>query len=67
MIKFKTPTELPIELKKEDNMFFQNQNDGYKEIIPGVQIKTLSYGEKTLLSEFKLTKNSNLPVHQHKF
>jgi quercetin dioxygenase-like cupin family protein len=46
-------------------MFYKNNNSGYKEILPGIQIKTLVYGDKTLMSEFHLAKDSNLPLHSH--
>jgi unsaturated pyranuronate lyase len=46
-------------------MFYKNSSIGYKEIIPGVKIKTLSYGDKTLLSEFKIGQGVSLPKHHH--
>jgi quercetin dioxygenase-like cupin family protein len=46
-------------------MFSKNDIREYKEIIPGVKIKTLSYGEKTLLSEFHICQGISLPKHHH--
>ena len=46
-------------------MFGIASRNGYKEIIPGISIKTLSYGEKSLLVEFVLKKDSALPEHKH--
>jgi len=33
--------------------------------LPGIERKTLAYGDKTLLVEFLLTKGSQLPQHAH--
>jgi quercetin dioxygenase-like cupin family protein len=46
-------------------MFYQKNNEGYQPILDGIQIKTLVYGEKSLLSEFRLGKGSRLPAHAH--
>jgi len=46
-------------------MFGIASRNGYKEIIPGISIKTLSYGENSLLVEFLLKKGSALPEHKH--
>ena len=46
-------------------MFTKSDPQGYQQILPGIQIKTLAYGEKTLFSEFRLAKDSQLPRHAH--
>jgi len=46
-------------------MFGIASRNGYKEIITGISIKTLSYGENSLLVEFLLKKGSALPEHNH--
>jgi len=46
-------------------MFGIASRNGYKEIISGISIKTLSYGENSLLVEFLLQKGSSLPEHKH--
>ncbi len=46
-------------------MFYKSNRDGYKQILPGIQIKTLVYGEKSLLSEFQMEEGSQLPWHAH--
>jgi quercetin dioxygenase-like cupin family protein len=46
-------------------MFYQHNSDGYKPILNGIKIKTLVHGEKTLFSEFKMEKGSQLPRHAH--
>jgi len=46
-------------------MFTKTSKDGFIPAIPGITRKTLVYGEKTLLSEFHLQKDSLLPNHSH--
>jgi quercetin dioxygenase-like cupin family protein len=46
-------------------MFYKSNRDGYKQILPGIRIKTLVYGEKSLLSEFRMERGSQLPWHAH--
>lgn len=46
-------------------MFHKHNNDGYAPAIPGIEMKTLVHGEKTLMTEFVLQKGSLLPRHSH--
>jgi len=46
-------------------MFNKRNEDGYKGLLEGVRMKTLVYGEKTLMSEFRLEKGKMLPLHSH--
>jgi len=46
-------------------MFGIASRNGYKEIISGISIKTLSYGENSLIVEFLLKKDAALPEHKH--
>ncbi len=46
-------------------MFYQAKPDGYREVLPGIQLKTLAFGERSLLSEFRLAAGSLLPAHAH--
>jgi len=46
-------------------MFYKKSGSGYKEVMDGINIKTLVYGEKTLLTEFKLNRGKELPKHKH--
>jgi quercetin dioxygenase-like cupin family protein len=46
-------------------MFTQHENTGYRESLPGIRQKTLAYGEKTLMVEFRLQKGATLPMHKH--
>lgn len=46
-------------------MFSRKSQDGYREVLEGVSLKTLAWGERTLLSEFVLKAGSVLPSHSH--
>ena len=46
-------------------MFYRRADDGYLLALEGIVQKTLVYGDKTLLTEFKLEKGSRLPNHSH--
>ena len=46
-------------------MFEKANSDGYRSLIEGIKIKTLVYGDKTLMTEFRLAKGSVLPHHRH--
>ena len=46
-------------------MFGTRSDNGYREIVPGIRIKTISYGKSTLMVEFRLDKGSLLPEHAH--
>jgi quercetin dioxygenase-like cupin family protein len=39
----------------------------YTQIVPGIKIKTLVHGEKTLMTKFILNKGSLLPKHLHPY
>ena len=43
----------------------KEENNELTELITGISIRTLVYGEKTLTAEFQLKKGSTLPVHKH--
>jgi quercetin dioxygenase-like cupin family protein len=46
-------------------MFYKNNSQGYKQVLSGIKLKTLVYGERTLLTEFRLEQGSQLPSHAH--
>jgi quercetin dioxygenase-like cupin family protein len=46
-------------------MFYKSVEEGYKTAFEGIQLKTLVYGEKTLLCEFRLEGGKVLPKHRH--
>lgn len=44
-----------------------NSDKNYSKILDGIQIKTLVYGEGTLMSKFLLAKGAILPEHNHPY
>lgn len=46
-------------------MFASGGDDGYSDALPGIRRRTLSYGDATLMTEFRLRGGSILPRHDH--
>jgi quercetin dioxygenase-like cupin family protein len=46
-------------------MFSKSNCEGYKKVLPGIEQKTLLYGDKTLMVEFRLQQGASLPLHSH--
>jgi len=46
-------------------MFYKQDDSGYRLSVPGVWMKTMVYGDKSLLTEFKLEAGHILPRHAH--
>lgn len=46
-------------------MIYQPDSAPLKELLPGVFMKPLTYGEKSILCEFHLTQGALIPAHQH--
>ena len=46
-------------------MFKVHDDNDFKEVLQGIQLKTLVYGERTMMTEFRLDKGSDLPLHSH--
>ena len=46
-------------------MFCKADESGYRQVLPGIKLKTLVHGEKTLFSQFRLAAKSVLPRHVH--
>ena len=46
-------------------MFQPSSNTGYVAALNGIERKTLAYGAKTLMTEFRLHKGALLPRHSH--
>ena len=46
-------------------MFYKSQPTGYKQVLEGIDLKTLTYGERMMLTEFHLNKDCPLPRHAH--
>ncbi len=46
-------------------MFYKKENSPYRQTLEGVSFKSLANGEKTHLTEFRLKKGCNIPMHSH--
>jgi quercetin dioxygenase-like cupin family protein len=46
-------------------MFYKKDVNDYKKVLEGVTYKTLTFGIRTLLSEFRLEKGSVIQIHSH--
>ena len=49
------------------NMFKKHNIDDYTDPLPGIRQKTLVFGDRTLMTEFILTKGAALPLHAHPY
>ena len=48
-------------------VFKRHSAEGYKTPLPGIRMKTLCHGERTLMTEFLLDRASALPMHAHPY
>jgi quercetin dioxygenase-like cupin family protein len=48
-------------------VFQKHTTDDYSDPLPGIKQKTLVFGERTLMTEVLLAKNSMLPDHAHPY
>lgn len=46
-------------------MFGKKSEKGYIRVLEGIDIKTIVHGQATLMTEFRLAKDSALPEHAH--
>jgi len=46
-------------------MFVTSDDKGYLDVLEKIRMKTLVYGDKTLMAEFRLEKGAKLPRHSH--
>ncbi|MGZ4199722.1 MAG: cupin domain-containing protein [Thermoleophilia bacterium] len=46
-------------------MFATHSDDGFRELAPGILMKTVCFGSRTLLTEFRLAGGHTLPTHAH--
>ena len=46
-------------------MYGKQSENGYTEVLDGIRIKTLCYGDSMLMTEFLLRKGAILPGHSH--
>ena len=48
-------------------MFSPHSDTGYRQALPDILMKTLCYGERTLMTEFVMDARSMLPLHSHPY
>jgi quercetin dioxygenase-like cupin family protein len=48
-------------------VFEKHSSARYKPALPGIQMKTLCFGQRTLMTEFLLERASVLPMHSHPY
>jgi unsaturated pyranuronate lyase len=58
-------TSINTKRVKEKIMFTKYDNKGFLTPLDGIEMKTLVYGENSLLTRFHLRKESALPRHSH--
>lgn len=46
-------------------MLYKPDPSNYRELLPGVFMKVLTYGDNSMLCEFQLKKGARIPAHQH--
>ncbi len=46
-------------------MFVKRDSREYETALPGIGRRTLSYGDRTVMTEFRLAAGSVLPMHAH--
>lgn len=46
-------------------MFGKSTKEGYTEVLSGISVKTLCYGNNSLMTEFLLAKGAILTEHSH--
>jgi len=46
-------------------MFTEPSAEGYRELIPGVRLKTIAQGERTLMGVFSIDHGAVIPEHDH--
>jgi len=46
-------------------MYQQSNENDYKDVLDKIQQKTLAYGDKSLMAEFRLEQGADLPRHSH--
>jgi len=46
-------------------MFVKEDERHYMDLAEGIKMKALTYGQKTLMSEFRLSEGAHLPSHSH--
>jgi quercetin dioxygenase-like cupin family protein len=46
-------------------MHYEPDSSKYRELVPGVAMKALTFGDNSLLCEFRIKQGAVMPAHQH--
>ena len=46
-------------------MLYKEDSSDYRELLPGIRMKALAYGQESLLCEFRLAAGAAIPAHSH--
>ncbi len=46
-------------------MFYKRDETGYQTPVEGVRQKTIAYGARTLMTEFRIARGGQIPSHRH--
>lgn len=48
-------------------MFTERSEERYRELLPGVALRTLVHGDRTLMGEFRIAAGAVIPSHHHPY
>ena len=46
-------------------MFTEPSTEGYRELLPGVLLRTVAHGDRSLMGLFRIAAGAVIPVHDH--
>ncbi len=46
-------------------MFTEPSPEGFRELLPGVELRTVAHGDRTLMGVFRIAAGAVIPVHDH--
>ena len=46
-------------------MFTRKNDDGFRQMLEGIEMKTLVHGSKTSMHEFRIAQGAEIPAHAH--
>ena len=46
-------------------MFTEPSTEGYRELLPGVELRTVAHGDRSLMGLFRIAAGAVIPVHDH--
>jgi len=46
-------------------VFTEPSTEGYRELLPGVELRTVAHGDRSLMGLFRIAAGAVIPVHDH--